>query len=470
MLLNRTSPSSPDSPLVAWFSAHVLRSPARLSILGFALLIAVGTALLMVPAASIGTPMGVIDALFMSTSATCVTGLAVLDIGSRLTVFGQVVILVLIQVGGLGIMTISTLLLMMMKRRPTLSGQAIIKDTYTYGEGKQTVGSVLRAIFLTAFAIEALGALVIYLRIAPQSGWRETVYPAVFHAVSAFCNAGFSLYADSFTRYREDWVINSVISLLIIVGGIGFVVIADVKNRILPGGNAIKRLSLHSRLALFASALLIVGGTAAILVMEWNTTLAPLSLPGRFLAAMFQSVSARTAGFNTLDLGGMANETLFMLCILMFIGACPGSCGGGVKTTTVAGLVVLGISRLRGFSRPQIFRRTLNDASVSRAASVVMMSAVVITVAVMILMMSELGGLPHTQTRGWFLELFFEAISAFGTVGLSTGVTSTLSHIGRIIITLLMFIGRLGPMVIALALSRERISRYQYAEENIMIG
>jgi trk system potassium uptake protein TrkH len=221
---------------------------------------------------------------------------------------------------------------------------------------------------------------------------------------------------------------------LIIIGGIGFVVIADVKNRFLSRKTTMKRLSLHSRLALSASAVLILLGTLAILFMEWDNALAPLSIPGRLLAALFQSISARTAGFNTLDMGSMANETLFMLCILMFIGACPGSCGGGVKTTTVAGLAVLGISRLRGFSRPQVFRRTLTDASMSKATSVVMISAAVITLAVMVLMVSELGGVSHTQTRGRFLELFFETISAFGTVGLSTGITDTLTPFGRITI------------------------------------
>ncbi|HSO19626.1 MAG TPA: potassium transporter TrkG, partial [Desulfosarcina sp.] len=185
---------------------------------------------------------------------------------------------------------------------------------------------------------------------------------------------------------------------------------------------------------------------------------------------LFQSISARTAGFNTLDVGSMANETLFFLCILMFIGACPGSCGGGVKTTTIAGVLVSGVSRLRGFRRPHIFRRTMTEASMDKAASVVMISAAVITLAVMILMVSELGDLAHTETRGRFLELFFEAISAFGTVGLSTGATASLSPFGRTMIAALMFVGRLGPMVIGLAVSRERISRFHYAEENIMIG
>ncbi len=457
-------------PLISRLSIHLLRSPARMSILGFALLIALGTALLMLPASAAGSPMGLVDALFMSTSASCVTGLSLLDIGRQLTLFGQIVILMLIQVGGLGILTVSTLLLMMMKGRPTLSGQAIIKGTFTYGEGKQTVASVLRAIFITTFSIEAAGALCLYLRTAPAAGWEQAAYPAVFHAVSAFCNAGFSLYRDSFVGYREDWIVNGVLSVLIVIGGIGFVVIADLKNRFISRKATIKRLSLHSRLALSASAILILMGALAILYMEWNNTLASLSVSGRLLAALFQSVSARTAGFNTLDVGIMANETLFLLCILMFIGACPGSCGGGVKTTKIAGLAVLGISRLRGFSRPQVFRRTLTEASMSKATSVVMISAAVITLAVLVLMVSELGGVSHTRTQGRFMELFFETISAFGTVGLSTGITDTLTPLGRVTISALMFVGRLGPMVIGLAVSRERINRFQFAEENIMIG
>jgi trk system potassium uptake protein len=460
----------PEPSIVATLSQRLLRSPARLSIIGFGLLISAGTALLLLPAASTGKPLALVDALFMSTSASCVTGLAVLDIGQGLTLFGQLVLLCLIQVGGLGILTISTLVLMMMKGRPTLAGQAIIKDTFTYGEGKQTAAAVLKAIFLTALSIEGIGALVIYLATAPRDGWGTAIYPAAFHAISAFCNAGFSLYSDSFMGFRENWVVNVALAVLIVVGGIGFVVIADVKNRFTTRKQQVRRISLHSRLAIAASAILILIGAIAILFMEWDNTLAPLSVPGRILAALFQSVTARTAGFNTLNIGVMANETLFFLCILMFIGACPGSCGGGVKTTTVAGLVIQGVSRLRGHSHPQVFRRTLTEGSMSKASSVVMISAMLITLAIMALMMSELGGLSHLQTRGRFLEIFFEAISAFGTVGLSTGVTGTLSTTGRITISLLMFVGRLGPMVIGLAVSREHISRFHYAEENIMIG
>jgi trk system potassium uptake protein len=456
--------------LMSKLSMGLFRSPARIAILGFTVLITAGALLLMLPAATSGSPLSFIDALFMSTSASCVTGLSVMDVGLELTRFGQLVLLSLIQVGGLGILTLSTLLLLMLKGRPSISGQAIIKETFTYGGAKHTAAKVLKAILATAISIELAGALLLYLRTAPTLGWREAAYPALFHSVSAFCNAGFSLYSDSLVGFREDWIVNGVIGILIILGGIGFIVIADVKNRYFDKRTAVGRLSLHSRLALTASTVLILLGTVAMVSMEWRNSLEGLSVPGRFLAALFQSITARTAGFNTLDLASMANETLFVLCILMFIGACPGSCGGGVKTTTIAGIVVLGMSRLRGLRRPRVFQRTLTDASIAKATGVLMISLAVVIVGAMMLMMSELGELPHAQTRGRFLELLFEAVSAFGTVGLSMGVTETLSTFGRLTIIGLMFIGRLGPLVIGLAMSREPSSCVNYAEENIMIG
>ena len=204
--------------------------------------------------------------------------------------------------------------------------------------------------------------------------------------------------------------------------------------------------------------------------MEWGNTLAPFSTPQRFLAAFFQAVSARTAGFNTLSIGNMANETLFIFILLMFIGASPGSCGGGIKTSSLASLVLLGLSRLRGQPRPQVFHRTISEASVGKALSLVMVSTVVIVAGTLALLMSELGEVPHYLSRGKFLELLFEAVSAFGTVGLSTGVTAGLSTMGKLTVTLMMFVGRLGPLVVALAISRRKTARFYFADENIIVG
>lgn len=207
-----------------------------------------------------------------------------------------------------------------------------------------------------------------------------------------------------------------------------------------------------------------------ILGMEWSNTLAPLSLPGRFLAAFFQSVTARTAGFNTLPIGNMANQTLFLITLLMFIGASPGSCGGGIKTTSFTTLAVLGLSRFQGQDRPLLFNRTISATSVGKAVSVVILSAMVICLGIMLLLITEIGQVSHTQSRGRFLELFFEVVSAFGTVGLSTGITGLLSEIGKVILSMVMFVGRLGPLVVGVAVSRDTATRYFYAEESIMVG
>lgn len=423
----------------------------------------------MLPQAAAGSRLGWINALFTSTSATCVTGLTVVDTSHEISLFGQMVILVLIQIGGLGIMTVSTLLLLIAGRKPSLAGRMIIRDTLTHG-GERSIFSVLRDAVLFTFAIESLGAGLMFFRFFPDHDAAHAMYLAVFHSVSAFCNAGFSLFSDSFMAYKQDWGLNLVTCFLIVTGGIGFLVLSELKRQRPVDRRTWSRLSLHSKLVLSTTGILLVFSSLLIIIMEWQNTLSDLSFPHRCLAGLFQAVSARTAGFNTLPIDIMANETLFFIISLMFIGACPGSCGGGVKTTTLATLVVLGVSKLRGQERPQLFRRTISEASVGKAISIIMISTIVVLSATMLLLMTELGEIAHTMTRGKFLELLFEVVSAFGTVGLSTGVTPQLSVTGKVIITMVMFVGRLGPLVIAVAVSRQSISRYHYAEEHIMIG
>jgi trk system potassium uptake protein TrkH len=288
--------------------------------------------------------------------------------------------------------------------------------------------------------------------------------------VSAFCNAGFSLFAESFVPYQGDLMLNLVLGFLIISGGIGFLVLSELKRHFPVNHRTWSRLSLHSKMVLAVTFALLISGTLLILGTEWHNTLAPLSWPGRVLAGFFQAVTARTAGFNTLSIGDLANETLFLLILLMFIGASPGSCGGGVKTTTLGSLIALGLSRLRGYDVPQVFYRTISQESVGRAISIVILSMAVVTAGTMVLLATELGDIAHPQSRGKFLELLFEVVSAFGTVGLSTGVTPGLSTAGKLVITMIMFLGRLGPLVIAVAVSRTRSSRYHYAEEAVMVG
>ena len=444
-------------------------SPARVSIFSFSAIIGLGTILLMLPAASVMNSLNFVDALFTAVSATCVTGLTVVDTGSTFSVFGQLVILLLIQIGGLGIMTLSTVFVLLAGKRPTLAGRLFIQDTFTHS-GERGISALLRDVVLFTAAFEIFGALMLFFRFLPGKTVYEAIYQSIFHSISAFCNAGFSLFSDSFVPFKQDWILNVTISFLIISGGIGFLVLSELKRQFPYNRRRWSRLSLHSKMVLSTTFFLIVAGTLSILLMEWQNTLAPLSVPGRFIASFFQAVSARTAGFNTLAIGNLANETLFMMILLMFIGASPGSCGGGIKTTTFSSLVILGISRLRGKRSPQIFHRTISQASIGKAISVVLISAFIIILGTFLILMTEIGEVSHLQSRGKFLELFFEVISAFGTVGLSTGLTPGISASGKIILSLVMFTGRLGPLMIAIAVSRRETSRYYYAEEAIMAG
>ncbi len=450
-------------------SKSIVRSPARTAIVAFALLILTGTILLMLPAASAGKPVRCVDALFTSTSAVCVTGLTVVDTGSTYSRFGQFIIMILIQIGGLGIMTMSTLFIMIAGRRPGLAGQIVVQDAFTHSRDRH-ISSILKDVFLFTGVIEGVGIVIMFFIFLPENSAQTALFLSVFHSISAFCNAGFSVFSDSFVKYRENWALNLVVCFLIISGGIGFLVLSEIKRKFSVKHRALSRLSLHSKIVLSTTLFLIVSGMVLILGMEWSNTLAPLSLSGRFLAAFFQSVTARTAGFNTLPIGSMANQTLFLLILLMFIGASPGSCGGGIKTTSFATLAMLGFSRLQGRDRPLLFNRTISAASVEKAVSVVILSAMVICLGIMFLLVTEIGHVPHTQSRGLFLELYFEVVSAFGTVGLSTGITGWLSDIGKVIISIVMFVGRLGPLVVGVAMSRDTAARYYYAEESIMVG
>jgi trk system potassium uptake protein TrkH len=433
------------------------------------LLIAVGSVLLMLPVSSEGLPIGFVDALFTATSAACVTGLAVMDTGTALTGFGQAVILLLIQVGGLGIMTISTLFLLLAGKRMGLMERIVIQDSFTH---RRDLGpkDIIKEVFMFALIIEAAGALLLLVPFSGYMDFSRALYFSIFHSISAFCNAGFCLFPDSLVRYQEDWFLNLIICGLIILGGVGFLTLSELRRNYPLSRRNWSRLSLHTRLVLSTTGILLAVSTGMFLLMEWNNTLAPLSVPGRFLAAFFQAVTTRTAGFNTLPIAQMANQTLFLFILLMFIGASPGSCAGGVKTTTISALVILGISRIRGHAHPRIFHRTIPNDSIWKATGVIMISGFIVTAALLLLLISELGNVPHLDSRGKFLELFFEVVSAFGTVGLSADVTPGLSRIGRLIITIVMFIGRLGPLVIGIAISRQRQSHFYYAEEGIMIG
>lgn len=447
-------------------------TPVNLPLLSFALLIIIGTILLMLPAAANGPRLAPVDALFTATSATCVTGLVVVDTGSRLSLFGQWVVLVLIQCGGLGIMTFSTVLIMLMTGRVSFIQRSVIQDTFTHRPDIRLPSLVLHVVIFT-LVLEAAGAALLFLRFSGMYHPGRALYFAVFHAISAFCNAGFGLYSQSLMDFSGDPLVSLTVALLIICGGIGFLVMLELKRVLFRSHKArrARRLSVHSKLVLTLTALLLTVGTLGFLLYEWNNSMAGLSLPAKVMAAFFQSVTARTAGFNTLNFGKMANVTLLFTILLMFIGAASGSTGGGIKVNTLGVLFALSRSRLRGEETTSIFRRTLTAETVGRAISVLVVAVIVIYAATMALTVSELGTTIHAESRGLFLELLFEVVSAFATVGLSVGVTSKLSTVGKLILVVVMFVGRLGPLSIAVALSgREPRSTIQYAEENVMIG
>ncbi len=450
------------------FKYLFLHNPSRISVAGYAVFILIGAFLLMLPISVKGEGIGFVNALFTATSAASVTGLNVVDTGAVFTLFGQVVILFLIQVGGLGIMTLSTVLMMIAGIRPGMTSRVAVQDTFNI-DRIIDFRSILKDIIMFTFVIEGVGAALLLFYFLPGRTLPEAVYVSIFHAVSAFCNAGFALFSDGFVGFQKAWGFNLTVCFLIISGGIGFFVLSELRRKVPLTRRALSRLSLHSKIVLSVTAILIISGTLLITVMEWDNAVSRLNLPEKFLAGFFQAVTTRTAGFNTLPIGEMANEALFFMILLMFIGASPGSCGGGIKTTTIACLYSLGLSRLKGFQRPSLFKRSITQESVGRAASVAMVSILVVVAGTLAALIAETGS-GGMLNRGKFIDIFFEVVSAFGTVGLSTGITGALTGLGKLVITAVMFIGRLGPLVVAMAVSRKSAPRYSYAEENLMIG
>jgi trk system potassium uptake protein TrkH len=443
--------------------------PNHIVIASFLCVILVGAVLLRLPVSAAKTPVSVIDALFTCTSATCVTGLTVVDTGTVYSRFGQIVTCILIQVGGLGITTFSTFFLFILGGRVSLRGRGIVEASVTQFP-VQNAGQLLGKILLVTVAIEGMGAVLLYpLLNGPERSGFFPVFTAIYHSVSAYCNAGLSLYATNLEAYRQNVGVNLVMAGLIMTGGIGFIVLVELWEYFFRHPRK-KRLSFHTKFVLTITGMLILIGTIVFLLLEWNNTLADLSFGHKVLASFFQVVTPRTAGFNTVPMGSCASATLFFLILLMFIGASPGSCGGGIKTTSFGVLLGLAISKLKGSDDVNFFSRRVPDDVISRAISVAVFSFFAITVLLMVTCITEAGLAPKCA-GGRFLGLVFELTSAFGTVGLSTGITPHLSNAGKLLVTLLMMIGRLGPLTIAIALTaRESRPRFRYAEESLMIG
>lgn len=436
--------------------------PARVVPLAFLITILIGTALLMLPisrADAVSAPW--IVALFTSVSAVCVTGLATVDTGTYWSAFGQWVIMALFQIGGLGMMTAATLLGLMVNRsfrlRTRLTAQA---ETHAVGIGDVT--SVAKLVLFVTFIVELIVALALLLRlrIGYELHWADAAWSGLFHAVSAFNNAGFSIHADGLIRYATDSAILAPIMFAIVVGGLGFPVLHDLRRKFTTP----RRWSVHTKLTLLGTAVLLVAGTILMLAFEWSNpkTLGAMPTGDKLLSAIFASVSARTAGFNSIDIGGLTHESLGLHYFLMFIGGGSAGTAGGVKVGTAMILLLLVIAEIRGRMDTEAFGRRISHSAQRQAITVlVLSSAVVVLGTVFILHTTEIA----TD------RVIFEVVSAFATVGLSTGITAELPESAQFMLVLLMYVGRVGTITLAasLALGEHRMP-FRYPEEHPVVG
>ncbi|WP_442951139.1 TrkH family potassium uptake protein [Paenibacillus sp. 481] len=440
-------------------------TPPQTLVSGFAFIILFGAFLLMLPLSNTdGKTLSFIDALFTATSATCVTGLVVVDTGTHFTLFGQIVLLCLIQVGGLGFMTMATLIAFAFKKRISLKDRLILQEALNQGSMEGIV-RLIRKVVMFAFIIEGTAAILFALRWSFDMPIGQAIYYGIFHAISLFNNAGFDLFGpisgpfSSFTSYVGDPIVNLVTMFLIISGGLGFIVLSDLFDY-----KTTKRLSLHSKVVISMTSLLIVLGAIVILVFEFTNTKTLGSMNGweKFWASLFQSVSPRTAGPNSIDIGAMRQASQFFIIILMFIGASPGSTGGGIKTTTFAILIGAVIAMIRGKEDIVLFRNRLAIDRIFKAVTLTLLALSWVIIITMILTTTE---------DQLFIKILFETTSAFGTVGLSMGITPELSDIGKLLLCVTMFAGRLGPLTLAYALGpKSERELYRHPEGKITIG
>ncbi len=450
-----------------------LTSP-RLLLLSFLLLIAAGTVGFMtLPGLYTGDDLSWLDALFTATSAVCVTGLIVVDTGTYFTVWGQAFVLFLVQVGGLGILTFATLLLLSVGRRLSLHHETLSAEMLEVVPDLN-VKRMVKNLLLFTLAVEGIGTVLLFVAWMHRFPPGTALWNSVFHAVSAFCNAGFSTFSDSLTGFSRSPLTLGVVSILIVVGGIGFLTVEEIR-RVRKKGHARwwRHLGLHSRLALTVTAILVIGGAALFLGLEWSNTLAELSPLDRIANGLFMSVTARTAGFNTVDYGATADSTNFLTILLMSIGGSPGSTAGGLKTTTIAIIGLVALARLKGEQVPSAWGRSVSEETVHRAVG---LSAIMfVTTTAGLLLMTVLDGrlVADTALYGGFLGQMFEVVSAFNTVGLSMGQTAGLHGGAKTVTIILMYLGRVGPLSVAAALARDRkhgknVFRYSY--DSVMIG
>ena len=451
----------------------ISRYPATALFVWFLGLIAVGTVLLMLPVcrASDAQPISLSDAAFTATSASCVTGLAVRSTPNDFSFCGQFVILLLIQLGGIGIFTIATLFYIKMTGRSTPEAHLVVEETLG-AFPKDNLMQVLKGVVGVTLLIEGIGAVILIGRQLFLDSPGDAIWWGLFHSISSFCNAGFALQDDSLSQSVSDPVVNLTIIALFLIGGIGYPVIRDiwhVPNH--PRGARWRRLTFHTKLTLAATVILVVVGAIFFWVFERNNTLAGLSAGATFWAACFQATTTRTAGFNTLPMGELTNATLLAMILFMAIGGNSCSTAGGMKVSTVSVFVLNTIARFRGKAEATLFGRRISKAIVSQAVIVILVYLLFAGLGLILVVNFEEGRVPHSQSGGIFLDAFFEVISALATVGLSTGFTAHASEPSRWVIICLMFAGRVGPLAIVTVLSRPmRDKEVSLPEADPLIG
>jgi trk system potassium uptake protein len=444
------------------FGFHKLR-PVQVLALGFAGMILLGGILLTLPISSAsGQVTPFIDAIFTATSAACVTGLVVFDTGTYWSIFGQIVILLLVQTGGLGFMAFATFFAILLGKRISLKERLIMQEAYN-AFNIQGMVKLMIYILGTTLAIEGIGAIILASQFIPIYGWGKGIYFGIFHSVTSFCNAGFDLIGDfnSLVPFAENPVIILTTGALIIIGGLGFAVIAELINI-----KENKRLSLHTKVVLTASAILIVVGAVLFFCFEFANprTMGPLSIKGKLISSLFASITPRTAGFNSISTTDMTIAGQFLTMILMFIGAGSGSTGGGIKVSTAALLFMTVVAVVDGREETEMYKKRVNRALVNRALAITTISAMLVGVVTMLLAITQ---------YGLFIQFLYEATSAFATVGLTLGFTTEMDSTGKAIIAITMYAGRVGPLTLTLALAHKQntaSSAIRYPEDKILVG
>ena len=445
-------------------------SPASFLLLSFMTAMLAGAFLLMLPLSTTSGNITFIDALFTATSAVCVTGLTVLDTGAYFTLFGQIVILLLIQLGGLGIMTVSVVLFQFLGKIISFKHRMAMQETFAHTPRKD-IYRLIKSIFVFTLLVEGTGAVLLFFHWKNEFSAIKAIYMAVFHSVSAFCNAGFGLFNNNLMNYTGSYLLNFTICALIVLGGIGFPVVFEIYNLAVKKRGARVKVSVQTKSVLVTTFILIASGTLLFFLLEPNNSLKGLTLTENILASLFQSISSRTAGFNTVDLSLLSDSAASILILLMFIGASPGSCGGGIKTTTLFVLFSLIKNRIRGNTTVNVFKKTLGKESLSKSVSIFLLSISLVTLVLFLLLLSDHFGHKEIQNADRFISYLFEVVSAFGTVGLSMGATSAINSLGKFLLIITMLIGRVGVLTFSYVITTaEALKGIEYAEENLMVG